>query len=73
MPIEKTFAQHKPSELGLEDIAKLREAYSTLLKLINAVVPNSREKALAVTHLETSSMFATKGITHNDPNSTVIE
>ncbi len=67
----KVFAQHKPSELGALKVSRLREAYSKLYATISEIVPDSREKSVALTHLETSAMWATKGVVHNDPQSVV--
>lgn len=67
----KTFAFHKPSPEGVKQIEALRWAYHDLLCKLEALCPASREKALAVTNLEQSCMWATKSVTHNDPQSTV--
>lgn len=68
----KTFAYHKPSQKGLDKIARLREGYSALLTLIEEVDPDpSREKSLALTNLETSAMYAVKAVVFHDPESEV--
>ena len=69
--IEKTFAYHKPSPGGLEVITKLRVAYSDLKARIEQVAPHSRERAVALTELETSAMWAIKSVVANDPASEV--
>lgn len=69
-PIAKAFAYHKPSEAGLARINQLRQAYSDLLTLIESVSAG-REKAVAITNLETSAMWAIKGVVCNDPASEV--
>ena len=69
MPINKTFAYHKPSEEGMERTTVLREAYSILREVIDDQCPNSREKSLALTELETSAMWAIKAVVFNDPYS----
>ena len=69
----KTFAYHKPSEQGLETIAELREGFSSLHALISEVCPDSREKSVALTELETSAMWAVKSVVFNDPASLVEE
>lgn len=71
MPIDKTFAYHKPTPEGLRKINALREAYTNLSRAINDVCPASRELSEAKTCLETSSMFAIKSIVSNDPGSEV--
>lgn len=45
-------------------ILKLKEAYTELDKAINELCPQSRAKSVALTELETSSMWATKSISH---------
>lgn len=67
----KTFAYHKPSSAGLEKITKLREAFSTLHQQIDELAPNSREKSVAITSLETTAMWAIKAVVCNDPESEV--
>ena len=69
--IEKTFAHHSPTPETLEKIRGLRRAYSDLLREIDRVVPKSRERSIAVTDLETSAMWAIKGLVCNDPASKV--
>jgi hypothetical protein len=69
--MKKTYAYHKPSSDGLDKITKLREAFSNLEDLINELAPNSREKSVAITNLETSAMWAVKAVVCNDPESEV--
>jgi len=69
MPIDKPFAYHKPSEDGLAKINALREKYSELQRTIEETCPPSRHKAVAITELETSAMWAIKAVVFNDPAS----
>lgn len=69
--MNKVFAYHKPSPEGLVKVARLREAFSTLLAELDATCPASREKAVAVTNLETAAMWAVKSVVANDPASEV--
>lgn len=69
--MEKTFAYHQPSPEGLLRITQLRDAYSQLQRLILDVAPGSRERAVALTELETSAMWAIKAVVFNDPDSNV--
>lgn len=69
--MKKTFAYHKPSSDGLEKITKLREAFSQLHDMIEQTAPNSREKSVALTNLETTAMWAIKAVVCNDPESEV--
>lgn len=71
MPIDKTFAYHKPSSVGLARITKLREDFSALKLTIETLCPPSRERSVAITELETSAMWAIKAVVFNDPNSEV--
>jgi hypothetical protein len=71
MPIDKPFAYHKPGESGLAKINNLREAFSSLKKLIEEVAPASRERSVAITELETSAMWAIKAVVFNDSQSIV--
>lgn len=67
----KTFAYHKPSADGLEKIRQLREAFSQLYDKIQQLAPDSREKSVALTHLETTAMWAIKAVVCNDPQSEI--
>ncbi len=67
----KTFAYHKPSDEGLAKITKLREMFSEVSMVINEVCPNSRERSVALTELETTAMWAIKAVVCNDPKSEV--
>jgi hypothetical protein len=67
----KTYAYHKPSAKGLEEIATLRKAFSGLHDIIEKTAPNSREKSVALTNLETTAMWAIKAVVCNDPESEV--
>lgn len=69
--MKKAFAYHKPGPDGLEKIAKLREAFSDLSDLVESLCPSSREKAVALTNLETTAMWAIKAVVCNDPASEV--
>jgi hypothetical protein len=71
MNMKKTYAYHKPSTAGIEKITTLREAFSTLHDQIEALAPNSREKSVALTNLETTAMWAVKAVVCNDPESEV--
>lgn len=69
--IDKPFAYHKPSDDGMVRITRLREAFSVVKKEIEATCPESRQRAVAITELETSAMWAIKAVVFNDPESTV--
>lgn len=71
MPIDKPYAYHKPSDKGLEKINQLREAFSDVAKMIELYCPQSRQKSIAITELETAAMWAIKAVVFNDPESEV--
>lgn len=71
--MNKTYAYHKPSESGLDKIRELRKAFSALHDLIEKLAPQSREKSVAFTQLETTAMWAIKSVVCNDPESEVTE
>ena len=56
---------------GIEKIAALRQAFSDLHDKIEALAPNSREKAVTLTNLETTAMWAIKAVVCNHPESEV--
>jgi hypothetical protein len=71
MPIDKPFAYHKPSVNGLRRITELREVFSSVERTIQEVCPDGRQKAVAITQLETAAMWAIKAVVFNDPDSIV--
>jgi hypothetical protein len=62
--IEKSFTYHSPKE-GPEKYNKIRKAFKELAYLIDEEVPNSREKSVAMTNLETANFWANAGIARN--------
>ena len=69
--IKKTYNYHMRSEEGLAMITQLREAFSKLNELIESICPNSRERAVTITNIETAAMWAIKSVVFNDPKSEV--
>ena len=69
--IDKPFAYHKPSDDGFQRITALREAFSVVKAQIEAQCPESRQRSVALTELETSAMWAIKAVVFNDPKSEV--
>lgn len=63
------FGYFKPSEEMLPVIQDTRDAYSTLHKFL-LTLPSSRQRSIAITELETSAMWAIKGLVLNDSKST---
>ena len=71
--IDKPYAYHKPSPVGLDKINRLREHFSAGERLIKEVCPDSRHRSKAITENETTAMWAIKAVVFNDPNSIVEE
>ena len=71
--MKKTYAYHKPSQAGLGAISDLRELFSKLHDDIERLCPPSREKLVALTHLETTAMWAIKAVVVNDAESEIAE
>lgn len=69
--MSKSYQYHKPSKDGLDKVAKLREAFSTIDDIVQDVAPQSRERSLAITNLEQAAMWAIKAVVVNDPESEV--
>ena len=63
--IENNFTYHSPKEGQPEKYANLRVAAKDLAYLIDELVPNSREKACALTKLEEVVFWANAGIARN--------
>ena len=62
MTIRKEFQVHLLNAASREQAEKLAAAYSTLLDVIEEVCPKSRELSVAITELQTSSMWAKRAI-----------
>jgi hypothetical protein len=63
------FGYFKPAEDMLPLIQETRDVYSMLHRHL-LTLPASRERSIAVTELETSAMWAIKGLVLNDSRST---
>jgi len=66
---QNPFGYFKPNETMLPKIQEVRDAYTVLYKHL-LTLPQSRQNSIAITELETSSMWAIKGLVLNDPLST---
>jgi hypothetical protein len=64
------FGYFKPAEEMLPVIQAVRDDYTALHKRILNLCPPSRQRAIAITELETSAMWAIKGLVLNDAGST---
>lgn len=63
------FGYFKPADEMLPKIQEVRDAYTLLHKHL-LTLPASRERAVSITELETSAMWAIKGLVLNDSGST---
>lgn len=64
--IENNFKYHSPKEGQPEKYNILREKAKELAYLIDEHCPESREKSLAITNLEQSTMWANASIARNE-------
>ena len=63
--IENNFMYHAPKEGQPEKYQAIREKAKELAYMIDGLVPDGREKSLAMTKLEECSMWANAGIARN--------
>lgn len=63
--LENNFKYHAPKEGQPEKYTAIREKAKELAYLIDSLCPNSREKSVALTELETSVMWANASIARN--------
>lgn len=64
--IDNNFMYHDPLPRQLIKYDMIRERAKSLAYLIDEIVPDSREKSIAMTKLEECSMWANAGIARND-------
>jgi hypothetical protein len=60
------FTYHAPKDGQAERYQKIRDAGLYVANLLNAECPESREKSLAVTHLEDAVMWANAAIARHE-------
>lgn len=63
--IENAFTYHPPKEEQPGKYTDIRKKAKELAYMINELVPDSREKSLAMTKLEECVMWANAGIARN--------
>ena len=63
--IENNFKYHTPKEGQPEKYEMIREKAKELAYIIDTLCPNSREKSIAMTELETAIMWANASIARN--------
>ena len=64
--LECRFTYHPPKDGQPNTYEAIRDGAKSLAKLINATVPDSREKALALTKLEEAVMWANAGVARRE-------
>ena len=64
--IDDLFTYHAPKDGQAERYQEIRNYAHGLASLINHQCPESREKSLAMTHLEESVMWANAAIARNE-------
>jgi hypothetical protein len=64
--LENRFTYHKPKTDQATRYEEIRSAALTYADLLNQYCPDSREKSLAVTHLEDTVMWANAAIARNE-------
>lgn len=64
--LEKRFTYHKPTPEKAEKFPLIRNKAKELAYLIEELVPNGREKSLAITKLEEVVMWSNAGISREE-------
>jgi hypothetical protein len=64
--IENNFSYHAPKEYQSKKYEDIRNEAKALAYLIEDLVPNSREKSLAITNLEQAVFWANAAIARNE-------
>lgn len=64
--LTRRFTYHPPKESQPERYVAIRDKSKELAFLITQCVPDSREKALALTNLEQAAFWANAGIARNE-------
>ncbi len=57
-----SMTSHKPTDEQVQKIELIRRVADDMCLVIDDVVPDSRERSLAKTHLEETVMWAVKGV-----------
>lgn len=63
--IENRFTYHAPTEGQPAIYEHIRQTAKTVAEIINVYCPESREKSLAITHLEEAVFWANAAIARN--------
>jgi hypothetical protein len=65
--LRRQYVNHTPSDAGKSHIELLRLTADGMHTAIESLVPNCRERSLALTKLEECVMWVVKGVVLNDP------
>lgn len=65
--LEGRFQSHDVNELGQQQMQEIRDRYMLLALALENLLPDGREKSLALTDLEKSSMMAVASIARRYP------
>lgn len=60
--LERSLTNHTPNNRQIARIEELREHAKTLGRLVILGCPDTRERSLALTHIEDATMWAVKAI-----------
>jgi hypothetical protein len=63
--LENNYTYHAPNDIQVGQYKEIREKAKELARLIESIGPESREKSIAMTHLETTVMWANASIARN--------
>lgn len=64
--LKKRFTYHPPKEGQPQKYENLRKNALAFAQLIDGMCPDSREKSLAITHIEEAVMWANAAIARNE-------
>ena len=56
---------HAPTPAGVERHRRLSEAFAAAMAVVEEVVPDGREKSLAITKIEEAKMWSSAGVARN--------
>lgn len=66
--IRPEFKYHQLNDAGAAACDKIREGFTSLLDLVEATIPASRERSLAVTKLQEACNWAVRGAAMQSSN-----
>jgi len=65
LDLDNIYKYHSPKEGQAERYQIIRDTAKELAKIIDAFCPDSRERSVAFTHIETAVMWANASIARN--------